>query len=131
MLDLIFLILMIVIIFKANKGEVNETMCGVALVIGILAGILGLVQAFFLNNGPIWILNLAVMLIAFFLKRIAKHFAGLYNEKMDEITRIGEKYRKTQERYPQDDEKPVYTDDNFDDPNIRFGGGNGEVRNGK
>lgn len=130
MLDLVFLILMIVIIVKANRGEVNDTLCNVALVIGVLAGILGLVQAFFLKGSSIWGLNLLVMLFAFVLKRVAEHFAKLYNKKIEEIE---EEYRKAQERHSRDfdNDKTVYTDDNFDDPNIRFGGGTGNVWNGK
>lgn len=128
MLDLIFLVLMIIIIYKANKGEVNETMCNVAIVVGVLAGVLGLVQAFFLEGSIIWILNIFVMLFAFLIKRTAKHFAKLYNQKKEEIE---EEYRKAVETHSRDTDKPVYTDETFDDPNIRFGGGTGDIWNGK
>lgn len=130
MLDLVFLVLMLIILFKANKGEVNDTLCNVALVVGVLAGILGLVQEFFLKGGSVWILNIVVMLFAFILKRVAEHFAKLYNQKNEEAE---EQYRKAQERHVRDfdNSRTVYTDDNFDDPNIRFGGGNGKNWNGK
>ena len=127
MLDLIFLILFIIIIVKANKGEVNEIMCNVALVIGVLAGILGLVQAFFIKGDNIlWILNIIVMLIAVVLKRAAYHFAKLYRDRIDELDR---RYRQSMERDSRlDDEHKASTD--FDDPNVRFGG-NGSNWNGK
>lgn len=128
MLDLIFAVLMVVVIIKANNGEVNYVLCNVALVVGVLAGILGLVQAFFLEGSSFWILNVLVMLFAFILKRVAEHFAKLHNQKIEEIE---EEYRKVRERYSRDSDKTVYTDENFDDPNIRFGGGNGDSWNGK
>lgn len=130
MLDLIFLILMVIVIIKANMGEVNDTLCNVALVIGILAGILGLVQAFFLKGNSLWGLNIVVMLFAFVLKRVAQHFAKLYDQKIEEAE---EQYRRAQERHARDFDngRTVYTDDNFDDPNIRFGGGTGKNWNGK
>lgn len=130
MLDLVFAVLMVIIIVKANKGEVNDTLCNVALVVGVLAGILGLVQAFFLKGSSFWALNIVVMLFAFVLKRVAEHFAKLYNQKKEEFE---EEYRRVRELHSRDrdSDKTVYTDDNFDDPNIRFGGGNGEVWNGK
>lgn len=130
MLDLVFLILMIVIIVKANHGEVNDTLCNVALVVGVLAGILGLIQQFFLKGSPYWGLNIVVMLFAFILKRVAEYCAKLHNQ---EIEKFEEEYRKAQERHSRDfdNDRTVYTDDNFDDPNIRFGGGNGSVWNGK
>ncbi len=126
MLDLIFLVLMIVIIVKANNGEVNDTLCNVALVIGVLAGIFGLVQEIF-NPGYIWGLNILVMLFAFVLKRVAQHFAKLHNDRIDQIE---EEYRKAAARHSRDKD-PNSGIANYDDPNVRFGGGNGGVRNGK
>lgn len=128
MLDLIFLILFIIIFVKANKGVVNETLCNTAMVIGVLAGILGLVQAFFIKgDNKLWILNIIVMLIAFFIKRAAYRFAKLYTDKMDELDR---RYRKAMERPSRlDNEHKASTD--FDDPNVRFGGGSGSDWNGK
>lgn len=124
MLDLAFLILFIYIIYKANHGTVNDTVCDVALVIGILAGIAGLVMAFLMTDSGIWGLNIIVMLMACFLKRTAKHFAYLYNKKIEDQL---EQNRKLSELHRRDfDTKEVYNDENFDDPKIRFGGGNGE-----
>ncbi len=126
MLDLIFVVLMIVIIVKANNGEVNDTLCNVALVIGVLAGIFGLVQEIF-NPGYIWGLNILVMLFAFVLKRVAQHFAKLHNDK---IAQIEEEYRKANIHHARDND-PNSGSVNYNDPNVRFGGGNGDVWNGK
>lgn len=124
MLDLAFLILLIYIMIKANRGEVKENLCNIATVIGILAGIFGLIAAFLAKKSGPWLLHIAVMLMAFFIKRWAKKFAELYNRKIEEHL---EEVRKMTERRRRDsDEKEVYNDDNFDDPNIRFGGGSGE-----
>lgn len=130
MLDLIFLVIMIIVIRKANRGEVNDTLCNVGLVVGFLAGIFGLVQAFFTKGSLLWIPNILVMLFAFVLKRTAEHFAKLYRQRQEEFE---EEYRKAQERHVRDfdNSRTVYTDENFDDPNIRFGGGNGDTWNGK
>lgn len=124
MLDLIFCVLMIIIIVKANKGVVNDTLCNVALVFGILAGIFGLVQALSIyGDNDFWILNIIVMLIAFFLKRAAQHLANLHHQKEEAFQ---EEYRKEVERrsrFRDADSKYVNTD--FDDPNVRFSGGSG------
>lgn len=118
MLDLIFAVLMIVIIVKANKGEVNDTLCGVALVIGVLAGIAGLVQAFFIQGeSNLWILNIVVMVFAFVLKRVAEHFAKLYNNKKEEIEA---EYRAARERFSNFNGDGSVDND---DPNARFSGG--------
>ncbi len=128
MLDLIFVVLMIVIIVKANNGEVNDTLCNVALVIGVLAGILGVVQTIFSSNGnSLWGLNILVMLFAFALKRVAQHFAKLHNDK---IAQIEEEYRKANIHHARDND-PNSGSVNYNDPNVRFGGGNGNVWNGK
>lgn len=128
MLDLIFAVLMIVIIVKANKGEVSETLCNVALVIGILAGVLGLVQAFISKGSSnFWILNIIVMLIAFVLKRVAQHFAKLYNNKKLDIET---EYRIARERCSRFNSTPGQNYD-YDDPNNRFSGGDGGAYNGK
>lgn len=128
MLDLIFLVLFVIIIVRANKGFVSDTLCNVALVIGILAGIIGLIQAFFIKgSNNFWIMNIIVMLIAVALRRVAYHFAKLFRDKEDEIER---QYQEATKRYSRLDEDKQ-ADINYDDPNVRFGGGNGENWNGK
>lgn len=122
MLDLIFLVLMIIIMVKANKGEFAETLCNVALVVGFLAGILGLVLAFFTVSSYIIVLaNILVVLLAFGLKPIARHFVKLYTDAEEEqrlrLLRDKERHSRSE------DTAPVYTEENFDDPELRFGKG--------
>lgn len=129
MLDLIFCVLMIIIIVKANKGVVNDTLCNVALVFGFLAGIFGIIQAFsFKQYNSFWLLNILIMLMAFALKRVADHFAKLHNQKIEEME---ERYRKAIEKNSQNAGTDRYANVDFDDPNVRFGGGNGKDWNGK
>lgn len=127
MLDLAFLVLLIYIMYKANHGEVNDTLCNVATVIGVLAGVTGLIVVFFEEDSGVWWLHIVVMLMAFFLKRWAKKFAELYNNKIKENLEREAKYHKMETHHTRGDEyNAVYDDTNFDDPNIRFGGGSGK-----
>lgn len=126
MLDLIFCVLMIIIIVKANNGEVNDTLCNVALVIGFLAGILGLVQAFFIRGESyFWLLNIIVMLMAFALKKVAQRFAALHDRKIEAFQ---EEYRKRAERRHLNRGEVEYINTDFDDPNVRFSGSFNENR---
>ena len=122
MLDLIFLVLMIIIIVKANKGEFSETLCNVALVVGFLAGVLGLVLAFFTVSSTFIVLaNILIVLLAFGLKPIARHFVKLHTDAEEE-QRL--RLLRDKERHSRgNDKSPVYTEENFDDPELRFGKG--------
>ena len=121
MLDIIFLVLMIIVLVKANQGIFMETLCKVALVIGIFAGIVGLISAFFMEGtGAFGLVNLAVVIFACLLKPAAKHFVKLYEQK---IAQSDEEYRKAISHYKHDDKPDIYTEDNFDDPELRFGKG--------
>ncbi len=94
MLDLVFLALMVITLVKAIKGNYNELLCNISLVIGVLAGTLGIISAFFGDiNQPflMGILNVLVIVIAFFLRPAAQHFAQLYQNKLDEQQRLIEK----------------------------------------
>ena len=128
MLDLIFLVLFIVVIVRANKGMVNETLCNVALVFGVLAGAAGLIQAFFINGSSVpWELNIVIIIMAFVLKRAAYYLAKLFRDREDEDLRQYQKSTERLSRYNDKDKPSV----NFDDPNVRFGGGDGSDWNGK
>lgn len=129
MLDLIFCVLVIIILVKANKGVVNDTLCDVALVFGVLAGILGMVQALFIKgNNMLGLLNLLIMLMAFLVKRVAQHFAKLHNQEIEAIEKRYNDYKRLHSR---EGDKKSYSDTDFDDPNVRFGGGSGDNWNGK
>lgn len=91
MLDLVFLVLMVIVIVKAIKGDFNELLCNIALVVGVIASVLGMINAFFSRQGDPTtqgLANLLVFLIAFALKPVAKHFVKLYDNKIEEQRRI-------------------------------------------
>ncbi len=122
MLDLAFLALMIYVCVKANKGEYKETACNVALVVGILAGLVGCIIAITKSDAKFLLLNMIVMLMSFGLRFAARHLAKLYNDKQAELTAEYERDKRLHSRFT-DDSKVVYTDDNFDDEELRFGKG--------
>ncbi len=89
MLDFVFLVLMVIVILKAIKGDYNELLCNISLVVGVLAGILGIISAIFNDFSDFMgVLNVLVILIAFLLRPVAQHFAQLYQNKLDEQRRI-------------------------------------------
>ena len=126
MLDLRFLIFLLITLFFALRGVYKETICNIATVVGILAAIIGFVimffQSSFYDSIPVFLRGIE-LIFAFTLRYIARHFVKLYNDK------IAEEERKTQEsisRYTREDQNakpPVYNDNNFDDPELRFGKG--------
>ena len=126
MLDLVFLVLMLIVMINAIRGEFKETVCNVATVVGIIAAIIGLITAFVQvkasNTAPL-VLNLIVLLFAVLLRKFAQQFVKLYEEK----ERVREEKRLAiSTRYSRDIDKdlpPVYTEENFDDPEVRFGKG--------
>lgn len=120
MLDLIFLVLMIIVLVQANNGKVNAVLCDVALVIGIFAGVIGLMNAFFIRGESLlWVLNIVIMLMGLFLRKVACRFADLHNQRIDEYQ---EKYREWKERRSSDNGREIHSDINFDDPEVRFNG---------
>lgn len=123
MLDLVFLILGIYIIVKAEKGEYKETACNIALVVGILAGIVGIVDAFFRDNRTMGFLNVIVILMAFALRFAARLLVKLYlDKKAEEAARL-EHDMRLYSKFDDLNKNPIYTDDNFDDEELRFGKG--------
>lgn len=122
MLDLTFLALMIYVCVKANKGEYKETAVNVALVVGILAGLVGCIIAITKNDGGFLILNIIVMLMSFGLRFAARQFVKLYNDKQAELTAEYERDIRLHSRFSEN-LTTGYTDDNFDDEELRFGKG--------
>ena len=126
MLDLIFLVLLVIVIIRAMNGIFHEALCNAATVVGIIAAIVGFVTAFFQtvssNRAPLF-LNIFVLLFAVLLRKIARQFVKLYDDKQ---RMIAEQREAEVSRYTREDEKkrpPVYTDETFDDPELRFGKG--------
>lgn len=113
MLDLIFLVLMIIVLVKAINGDYNETLCNVAIVVGIIAAILGIISALFGNSIDAFsggMLNILVIIIAAALRPVAKHFAKLHQDKLDEQIRIIEEETK---RITENTERPVTRDSSY------------------
>lgn len=123
MLDLVFLVLMLIVLINAVHGKFMETVCNVAMVVGIIAAIIGLITAFLQNkssNGVPITLNLFLLVFAVLLPKMAQRFVKLYEEKERENM---EKLWKSYSRDTNKNVPPVYTDDDFDDPELRFGKG--------
>ncbi|MCM1165213.1 MAG: hypothetical protein NC299_06435 [Lachnospiraceae bacterium] len=124
MLDLVFLALMLTVLIFAFRGEFKETLCTVATVVGIVAAIVGLVSGFLKKGaGAAPLLNIAVLIIAALLRMAALQFVKLHEDKEREER---EKLEAAVSRYSRDTDKkldPVYTEENFDDPELRFGKG--------
>lgn len=123
MLDLVLTALLIYIFVKANKGEYKETACNIALVVGILAAIVGFVTAFFRDDSTFAVLNVIVMLIAFGIRFAAQHLVKLYLEKEIADAEQREHDAYLHSKFDDPNKKPVYTEDNFDDEELRFGKG--------
>ncbi len=90
MLDLVFLVLMIIVLLRSLKGDFNLLMCNIAVVVGVVAAIVGIITAFFsdgANSNILGFLNIFVLIIAFLLNPVARKFAKLYQDKVDEATR--------------------------------------------
>lgn len=123
MLDLAFLAVAIFAIYKANKGEYNETACNIAMVVGIIAGVVGCIVGIMRGQGMFVFLNIIVFVGAFGLRFAAKLLAKLVmDKKIATAERLEQEFRN-RARYSNPDAKPVYTDDNFDDEELRFGKG--------
>lgn len=126
MLDLVFLILMLIVLINSIRGDFYETLCNVATVVGIVAAASGLIMAFIneksSNTAPL-VLNIIVFFAAIFLRRMALRFVKLHEDKeRAERERILASVKRVS-RDSADDLSPVYTDENFDDPELRFGKG--------
>lgn len=126
MLDLVFLVLMLIVLIMAVNGKYNETLGGVATVVGIVAAVAGIIMAFIKvksSNSAPFFLNVIVFFIALFLRPFARKFVELYeNKKREERERLLASVRRNS-RESANELPPVYNDDNFDDPELRFGKG--------
>ena len=123
MLDLVFLAVGIYVIVKASKGEYAEIACNIAMVVGILAGVIGCMYAIMKGDGKFVFLNVIVMVFAFSIRFAARHLAKLYIEKQIADQEALEREIRLHSRYSDPDRATVYTDDNFDDEELRFGKG--------
>lgn len=123
MLDLVFVVLLIYIFVNANKGVYKETACNLALVVGILAAIVGFIVAFFRDDSVFAVLNVIVMLLGFGIRFAARYLVKLYIDKCAEETARLEHDRRLYSKFDDLNKDPIYTEDNFDDEELRFGKG--------
>lgn len=123
MLDLVFLILLLYVFIYSLKGIYKETACNIALVVGIIAGFVGCIQALLSDNDVMVTLNLIVIVMAFGLRFAARKLVNLYHEKEIAEAEAREHDRWLHSRTDDRKRDPVYTDDNFDDEELRFGKG--------
>jgi len=126
MLDLVFLVFLLLTLFFSFRGVYKETLCNIATVVGILAAVTGFVVMFLKSPSdnflPVF-LRIFELVFAFSLRFIARHFVKLYNDKIEENERKLKETMSSYSRSSPDSQAPVYTDENFDDPELRFGKG--------
>ncbi len=123
MLDLAFLVLGVYVFVKALKGEYKETACNIAMVVGIIAGFVGCAVAISHNQTVMMILNILVVLIAFGLRFAARHLVKMYIDKQVAETEARERDEYLHAKFQDPNAVTGYTDDNFDDEDLRFGKG--------
>ena len=123
MLDLAFLAVGIFVIVKACKGEYTETACNIVLVVGIIAGLIGCIDGISKGSGLFVSLNMLIMVFAFSIRFAARYLAKLYIEKKIADEEALEREIYLHSRYSDPNRKAVYTDENFDDEELRFGKG--------
>lgn len=126
MLDLVFLVFLLITLFYALRGTYKETFCNIAAVVGILAAVIGFAVMFFQNSSddpvPVF-LRIIELVFAFSLRFIARHLVKLHDDKIAEEERMVQKTMSRYTRESADAKPPVYDDNNFDDPELRFGKG--------
>lgn len=125
MLDLIFLVLFIIIFLRSLKGYYNETLCNVAMVIGIIAAVAGIFLYYFANQGNsnrMIFLNTLVLGIAIAQRYVARYFARLYNEKVEQSRQNLEREIEMRSRKRDGSDYQIAEAD-FDNEEIRFGKG--------
>ncbi|MBD5111644.1 MAG: hypothetical protein HDT42_03810 [Ruminococcaceae bacterium] len=125
MLDFAFLILFIIVIFRSLKGHFDEFLSNIAIVVGVLAGFLGIFISGMGNlasSNRMILLNVVVIVSAVGQRYAAKHFAKLYNDKIEQSRKKLEEDIEMHSRKRNDSEYRIYEED-FDNEEIRFGKG--------
>lgn len=125
MFNLPFLVLMVTTFYYAMHGKYKERLCGITVIVGIATGLFGVVVTLTtVPAGNSFLPSVLYLMVAVFsallLKKMAMRFVTLYEDKQREET---ERFLKSVKRRDSAEDKPYYTDDNFDDPELRFGKG--------
>lgn len=125
MLDLAFLILFIIIILRSLRGYFNEVLSNTAIVVGVLAGFIGIfvngMQSISNSNNMI-LLNVIVIIIAIGQRYAAQHLAKMYNNKIEQSRQQLEKDIELHS-HKRDGSDFLIAEADFDNEEIRFGKG--------
>lgn len=114
---------MAVVFARAMRGEFNNMLCIVTMTTGAVASLTGIVMAIAYGNSFPLILYIAVLIFSFFIKKMAMRFVVLYEEKQRaRLERLNE-IRLGRGRETGEEPQPYYTEETFDDPELRFGKG--------
>lgn len=125
MLDLAFLILFIIIIARSLRGKFDNLLSDVAIVVGVLAGILGIFingMENLANSNKMILLNVIVIIIAIGQRYAARHLAKMYNDKIEQSQQALEKDIELHSRKRDGSDYQIAEAD-FDNEEIRFGKG--------
>lgn len=125
MLDLAFLILFVIIIMRSLKGYYNEALSDIAIVVGVLAGFLGIFISGMENlsgSNKMIFLNVIVIISAVGQRFAARYFVKLYNEKIEQSRQNLEKEIEMRSRKRDGSDYRIAEAD-FDNEEIRFGKG--------
>lgn len=125
MLDLAFLILFIIIIARSLRGKFDNLLSDVAIVVGVLAGILGIFingMENLANSNKMIFLNVIVIIIAIGQRYAARHLAKMYNDKIEQSQQALEKDIELHSRKRDGSDYQIAEAD-FDNEEIRFGKG--------
>lgn len=123
MLDFAFLILFIVVIARSLKGRFDEVFSNVAIVVGVLAGFLGIFISGMgdsADKNKMIFLNIIVIISAVGQRFAAQYFAKLYNEKIEQSRQKLEADIELHSRKRDGSDYRIAEED-FDNEEIRFG----------
>lgn len=125
MLDLAFLILFIIVIMRSLRGHFDEMLSNIAIVVGVLAGFLGIFVNGMVNlasSNKMILLNVIVVIVAIGQRYAAQHLAKMYNDKIEQSRQALEKDIELHSR-KRDGSAYQIAEADFDNEEIRFGKG--------
>lgn len=123
MLDLAFLVLMVIVLVLAMHGKFKRWLCIVTMIMGIAVALTGIVGAFVNNNTILLVLSIVVLVFAALLKKMAMRFVTLYEDKERERFEKLHEIKNCRDRENEEKLSSYYNEENFDDPELRFGKG--------
>lgn len=125
MLDLAFLILLLIVIARSLRGKFDKLLSDIAIVIGVLAGFLGIFISGMSNlsgSNKMIYLNVIVIIIAVGQRYAAQHLAKMYNDKIEQSRLDLERDIELHSRKRDGSDYQIAEAD-FDNEELRFGKG--------